>query len=246
MPSELVGSELFGHEKGAFTGAVERHKGKFEIANNGTIFLDEIDSIEEKVQVSLLRLIEQKQFHRLGGKKPLNTNARLLTASNENLEELVQAGAFRKDLFYRLDVFRIIMPPLRMRFGDISLLANKFLSYYNKSLHKKITGISPQVVNILETYEWPGNIREMKNVLHHAALMCEKDEISIENLPQRFQSGSPLQPVIAFEVGTPLHEVERKMILKALEVTQNNRKKAAELLGISRRAIYNKLEKHKI
>jgi len=160
LPSELIGSELFGHEKGAFTGALERREGKFEQARDGSIFLDEISTIDEKVQVSLLRLIEQKKFQRLGGKRTISTNARLIAASNQNLSDTVEQGMFRKDLYYRLDVFRIIMPPLRERAGDVVLLVDEFIRRYNKTFQKNILGISPECISLLESYDWPGNVRQ--------------------------------------------------------------------------------------
>lgn len=246
LPSELIGSELFGHEKGAFTGALERREGKFEQAQNGTIFLDEIATIDEKVQVSLLRLIEQKKFHRLGGKRTLSTNARLIAASNQNLPDLVKQGIFRKDLYYRLDVFRIVMPPLRERTGDITLLIDEFLKRYNRSFQKNILGIAPECINLLDSYDWLGNVRELKNVIQRAVLVCEGEVLLPEHMPPRFRPDRVILPTVSFEIGTPLKEVEREMITRALSTAENNRKRAADLLGISRRALYNKLQKHNI
>jgi DNA-binding NtrC family response regulator len=246
LPSELVGSELFGHEKGAFTGAVERREGKFEQAQDGTIFLDEIATIDEKVQVSLLRLIEQKKFHRLGGKEVISTNARLIAASNQDLPDIVERGTFRKDLYYRLDVFRIVMPPLRERRSDIVLLVDEFLQRYNRAFQKHITGIAPECVTLLESYDWPGNVRELKNVIQRGALVCEADVLLPEHLPPRFRPDEPTPSTIGFRVGTPLEQMEREMILRALAETGNNRTEAAKMLGISRRSLYNKLHKHNI
>lgn len=246
LPQDLVASELFGHDKGAFTGATNQHKGIFEQAERGTVFLDEIDTVEEKVQVSLLRLIEQKKFHRLGGRQAVKSNARLIAASNVNLEELVRSGAFREDLFYRLDVFRIAMPPLRQHREDISLLITDFLGRFNQSFKKNVRRISPDATRLLEEYDWPGNVRELKNVIQRAVLVCEGEAILPKHLTTRFQERKPRPSVIEFEIGTPLEEVEREMVLRALSLADNNRKRAAELLGISRRAIYNKLRKHNI
>ncbi len=246
LPSELIGSELFGHEKGAFTGALERREGKFEQARDGSIFLDEISTIDEKVQVSLLRLIEQKKFQRLGGKRTISTNVRLLAASNQNLADTVEQGMFRKDLYYRLDVFRIIMPPLRERAGDVVLLVDEFIRRYNKTFQKNILGISPECISLLESCDWPGNVRELKNVIQRAVLVCEGEVLLTEHMPPRFRPDKPVRPTATFEVGTALEEVEREMITRALAATQNNRTRAAELLGISRRALYNKLQKHNI
>ncbi len=246
LPNELIASELFGHEKGAFTGAISRHHGKFEQAQNGTLFLDEIDAIDEKVQVSLLRVLEQKRFNRLGSSTPVESNARLIVATNTDLHELVKRGRFRKDLFYRLDVFRIEMPLLAERYGDIHMLINEFIARFASELKVPVKGVSQEVLQALENYDWPGNIRELKNVIHRAVLMCDDSKIQLEHLPPRFSAHADKQPTVSFEVGTTLDTVERTMILRALELTDNNRKEAAGLLGISRRAIYNKLKKHNI
>lgn len=246
IPSELVASELFGHEKGAFTGAVQRYIGKFEQANHGTVFLDEIDAIDEKVQVSLLRLIEQKKFHRLGGKKAQTVDIRLIAATNADIEDLVEGESFRDDLFYRLDVFRISMPPLRRRRGDISLLIQAFVARYSDTFGKSVERVAPACIQILEAYNWPGNVRELKNVIQRAVLVCDGPEILPHHLPPRFQSARPARPTVTFEVGTSLEEVEREMVVRALTAAGNNRTRAAELLGISRRALYNKLKKHRI
>jgi len=246
LPAELVASELFGHEKGAFTGAFQKRAGKFEMAMEGTVFLDEIASIDEKVQIGLLRLIEEKKLHRLGGKRSIKTDARLIAASNKDLEELTHRGRFRQDLYFRLDVFRIMIPPLRERIGDISLLVNEFLTRYNLAFQKNILGIAPQCITLLESYAWPGNVRELKNVIQRAVLVCTGEVLLPEHLPPRFNPDRPVYPTVTFKVGTPLDKVEKEMILRALTTTQNSRKQAAALLGISRRALYNKLKKHQI
>lgn len=246
LPSELVGSELFGHEKGAFTGAIGRREGKFEEAQDGTVFLDEIATIDTKMQVSLLRLIEQKTFNRLGGKTTIQTNVHLITASNQNLPELVEQGRFRKDLYYRLDVFQILMPPLRDRGGDVVLLIDEFLKRFNRTFKKNIVGVTPECISLLESYDWPGNVRELKNVIQRGVLVCEGEVLLPEHLPPRFRPGNPARSKVSFEIGTSLQEIEHEMIVRVLAATQNNRKLAADLLGISRRALYNKLQKHKI
>ena len=246
VPPELIGSELFGHQKGAFTGALEGRKGTFERAHNGTVFLDEISTISEKVQVSLLRLIEQKSFRRIGGRKTIRANARLIAASNEDLQQVVRRGLFREDLLFRLDVFNIELPPLRDRHGDIPLLIDAFMKRYNEEFQKTILGISPDCVSLLESYEWPGNVRELKNVIQRAALVCGGETILPEHLPPRFLSDHPKRPSVTFAIGTPLADVEREMVIRALEAAGNNRTRAAALLGISRRALYNKLRKHSI
>jgi DNA-binding NtrC family response regulator len=246
FPTELVASELFGHEKGSFTGASNQHKGVFEIGSDGTVFLDEIESIDQKVQVSLLRVIEQKKVARLGGRRSMHTDARIIAASNENLEDLVKRGLFREDLFFRLDVFRIVLPPLRDRIGDVPLIAQELIAHFNYELNKNIIRIRPDAMAALDEYEWPGNVRELRNVLQRAVLICEDEEIREEHLPKRIRRKDKNKPKLIVEIGQPLDEVEKQLIRKTLFHTKNNRKKAAELLGITRRALYNKLNKHKI
>jgi DNA-binding NtrC family response regulator len=246
VPTELVASELFGHEKGAFTGALDQRQGKFEQARGGTIFLDEIGAIDEKVQVSLLRLIEQNKFQRLGGRRTISTDVRLIAASNEDLVNAVHRGSFRQDLYYRLDVFRVVMPPLRERQGDIPLLINEFLRRYNRAFQKSIVGIAPEFLSRLELYGWPGNVRELKNVIQRAVLVATGETLLPQHLPPRFRPDAPERPKVTFEVGATLDEIEREMIVRTLAAAKNNKKRAAELLGISRRALYNKLHKHGI
>ena len=246
VPSEIVASELFGHERGAFTGAAVQQRGKFEHAQNGTLFLDEIESIDEKIQVTLLRVLEQRKFYRLGGKRRISTNARITAASNENLRELVDQGSFREDLFYRLDIFPIQLPPLRKRQEDIPVLVAEFIVKYNQMFKKEITAVDPECLYMLQEYDWPGNIRELKNVVQRAILLCDGPELRIEHLPSRVRSHQSALPVVSFKVGTPLEDMERSMILYTLELVENNRTEAANLLGISRRALYNRLSKYHI
>ena len=245
LPQELVASELFGHEKGAFTGALERRSGKLEQGNTGTVFLDEISTIDEKVQISLLRVLESKRFTRLGGKRVMTTRARIIAATNDNPSELVENGAFREDLLYRLDVFRVHMPPLRDRHGDIPLLIDAFMKRFRKAFHKDVHGIHPECVAQLEEHDWPGNVRELKNVIQRAVLISTGEVLLPEHLPGRFSSKSAVRPKVTFTVGTPLEEIEREMVVRAL-ATAVSRTQAAELLGISRRALYNKLHKFDI
>ena len=244
LPSELVGSELFGYEKGAFTGALESREGKFELGHQGTVFLDEVGTMDEKVQISLLRLIEQQKFHRLGGKQLIRADIRLIAATNENLSQLVQDGTFREDLFFRLDVFRIELPPLRSRVGDIALLIELFMNRYCREFQKKILNVHPEVIKLAETYAWPGNGRELKNVIQHAVLICEGDVLLAAHLPERVVLQKKSEDTLTFDVGTPLETMEREMVLGTLSANNNNRKRTAELLGISRRALYYKLEKY--
>jgi DNA-binding NtrC family response regulator len=246
LPSELVASELFGHEKGAFTGALKQHKGVFEQGSKGTVFLDEIDTMDEKVQVSLLRLLEQKLFKRLGGINSIRSYARLIAATNENLDNLVDAGIFRSDLFYRLDVFRISLPPLRERISDIPLLADEMLVRYSRGYKKNITSISKSCLDALMNFDWPGNVRELKNVIQRAILVCNGKTLQVKHLPKRFHKSKENTTSISLPLGSTLAEAERVMIESALSIMRGNKSEAAKMLGISRRALYNKIEKHNL
>jgi len=245
IPSDLIGSELFGHEKGAFTGAQKQRKGYFEIANEGTLFLDEIGVIDERLQISLLRLIENKKFTRLGGHGDILSDVRIIAATNEDLSQLVEQKKFREDLFFRLNVFSITLPPLRDRHSDIPLLIEHFLKMYNRSFNKNITGICPEILRALKTYDWPGNVRELKNVIQRAILFCEGDTLLAEHFPSRLM-GNDMHKKVTFPVGTSLREIERELILQTLEMTKNNLSEASMLLEISRRTLYNKINKYNI
>lgn len=244
FPPDLVAGELFGSEKGAFTGAEQKRVGRFEEARGGTIFLDEIGTLPQQIQVLLLRVLEKKAFRRLGGQQAIQTNARVVSATNENLEEMVETGGFRQDLYYRLDVLNITIPPLRERPGDIPLLVDYFLKRYNEEFGKNVTGIAPECIPLLDSYDWPGNVRELKNIVQRAVLVCAENVISPEHLPPRFRTADSSPSEVTFEVGTPLQEVEREMVARTLAAVHNNRTRAAEVLGISRRALYNKLQKY--
>lgn len=243
LPPDLVASELFGHEKGAFTGAAKRYIGSFEKANGGSIFLDEISTIDERVQISLLRLLETKKFERIGGWKTTTANVRLIAATNQNLAEAVRKGHFREDLYYRLEVFMIILPPLKNRTGDVTLLVDHFLKRFNDAYNKNILGISTECVSLLNSYDWPGNVREVKNVIHRAVVLCNGDVLLPEHLPSRLSSGRSGRQEIVMTVGCTLEEAEREMIVQTLNYTGNNRRRTAAVLGISRRALYNKIDK---
>lgn len=243
LPEDLVASELFGHEKGAFTGAMERRLGCFELAHKGTVFLDEIATIDEKIQISLLRLLEDRKLHRIGATKSLKVNVRVIAASNEDLEEAVSKGVFREDLFFRLDVLHILMPPLKQRDGDVPLLIDHFLKQFNKSYRKFVVGISPECVSRLHAYDWPGNVRELKNVINRAVVMCEGDVLLPEHLPHRLRAGQGGRAMVSLPVGSTMEDMEREMMVRTLEYTAGNRRRAAEMLGISRRTLYNKIER---
>ena len=246
LPQDLVASELFGHEKGAFTGATDQYRGSFEQASGGTVFLDEISTISEKVQVSLLRLLEASEFHRMGGRKPIKSDVRLIAASNEDMQEAVDRGVFRQDLYFRLEVLQINMPPLKERHGDMLLLLEHFINHYSQAHGKSILGVSPDCLSMLSSYGWPGNVRELKNVILRAVVHCQGEVILPEHLTDRIRFGNPKVPMISLPVGQTLAEMERKAILRTLEYTGYNKKRAAEILDISRRALYNKINKYRI
>jgi DNA-binding NtrC family response regulator len=243
LPEDLVASELFGHEKGAFTGALERRLGCFELAHKGTVFLDEISTIDEKIQVSLLRLLEDRKLHRIGATKSLKVNVRVIAASNEDLEAAVTQGVFREDLFFRLDVLHIHMPPLKQRDGDMPLLVDHFLKEFNKAYRKQVVGISPECVSRLHSYDWPGNVRELKNVINRAVVMCEGDVLLPDHLPRRLRAAGGGSAMISMPVGSTMEEMEKEMLVRTLEYTAGNRRRAAHLLGISRRTLYNKIDR---
>lgn len=240
LPESLLESELFGHEKGAFTSAHYRRKGKFEMANGGTIFLDEIGTISNKVQVELLRVIETKQFTRVGGSETITSDFRVIAATNENLEELVKEGKFREDLFYRLNVFTIHIPPLRERIEDIPLLANYFLKKFTTSMNKKVTGISDEAMSFLMKYKWPGNVRELENAIERAVVVCRNDKIQLDDLPFRISSNSLYSEV----EDKSLSEVEKRHIALVLQENNWNISKSAEDLKIDRVTLYNKIKKY--
>ena len=249
ISSELIASELFGREKGAYTGADESAKGHFEQAHGGTIFLDEISTINEKAQVSLLRVLETKTFRRVGGEKDICANVRVIAATNENLEDAVRQKRFREDLFYRLDVFRIHVPALRERPGGVALLTNHFVPHFNAIYRTNVRAIAKDTWPCLRNYSWPGNVRELKNVIQRAVLMAKGPELTPDLLPLRMrtldsgQRTAPDQPG-PIHAGMTLESVEREFILMTLTATQGNKKEAARQLGISRRALYDKLKKH--
>ncbi len=247
LPTELIASELFGHERGAYTGAVETSKGRFEEAQGGTIFLDEISTINERAQVSLLRVLETKTFRRVGGEKDICANVRVIAATNENLEEMVREKRFREDLFYRLEVFHIHVPPLRERPGGIALLTNHLVPHFNAVYKKKVRAVAAETWRCLRSYPWPGNVRELKNVIQRAVLMAKGEELTADLLPLRIRTtveATGANQQFPIRPGMTLEAVEREFILMTLALTRGNKKEAAQVLGISRRALYDKLNKH--
>src|SRR2546428_826219 len=251
LSPQLLESELFGHEKGAFTGASERRIGRFEQANGGTLFLDEVGEISPSTQVKLLRVMsEERAFERVGGNQTLRADVRLIAATNKSLEQLVREGKFRDDLFFRLNVVRITMPPLRERKEDIPILVRGFLRHFSKANEKEVVDLTPEAMNALLTYNWPGNVRELRTAIEHGVVMATGTKITVRDLPSavREAAGATLprgiSPAKAFgEKVSPLdlHETERKLILQALATTNGNVTAAAKKLGISRRTLHRKI-----
>lgn len=246
LSNELVASELFGHERGAFTGATELSEGVFESAEGGTLFLDEVSSLDTKSQVSLLRVLENREYRRVGGKRMLKTDARIIAATNKNLLNVVKKGSFRKDLYYRLEVFTLNMPPLRERWEDIPLLVTHFISQFNKELGKGVRGISKEALEYLLQYKWPGNVRELKNSIKRAMILSNGDVITPEDLHERILMNEVKEKHDAWEIGLPLREVEKRYIEQTLRWSQGNKMKTARMLRISRRALYNKIEAYNL
>jgi len=247
MASELIASELFGHEKGAYTGAIETTKGRFEEAQGGTIFLDEVSTINERAQVSLLRVLETKTFRRVGAERDICADVRVIAATNENLEEAVKQKRFREDLFYRLDVFHIHVPALRERPGGVTLLTNHFVPHFNAIYKKNMRAVAPETWRYLRRYSWPGNVRELKNVIQRAVLMAKREELTADLLPLRIRAAAETNAAVQhfpIYAGMTLDAVEKEFILMTLTLTRGNKKEAAQKLGISRRALYDKLKRH--
>ncbi|HZM17446.1 MAG TPA: sigma-54 dependent transcriptional regulator [Candidatus Krumholzibacteria bacterium] len=248
LPEPLLESELFGHEKGAFTDAKARKRGLVEVAEGGTLFLDEIGEMGLTLQTRLLRVIENKTFRRVGGVEDLGVRTRIVAATNRNLEQAVEEGAFRKDLYYRLKVIPIELPSLRQRLGDVALIANYFIEHYNHELNKHVHRLSPEVTDILQSYGWPGNVRELKNVIERAMLLEAEEDILPQHLPVELVS--PNTQVVKHSASvldesfkpTSLRVMEYFFITKTLEATNGNKSQAAKLLGISRQTLREKLK----
>jgi two-component system response regulator HydG/two-component system response regulator AtoC len=240
IPAELMESELFGHEKGAFTCAYESKIGLIEMANRGTIFLDEIGELDFALQKKLLRFLQEKEFHRLGGEKKIKVDARVLAATNRDLEEAVQRGSFRADLFYRLNVITINVPPLRERKEDIPLIASHFLETFREKNRKDIRGFDEEVMKIFREYDWHGNVRELENIIERAVIFCPYDQITVECLPRKLSTLAETESRLEGEFN--LIEMERRVITKALEKTSWNQSRAADLLGITRKTLRTRMK----
>jgi len=246
----LLESELFGHEKGAFTGAYERRIGRFEQAQGGTLFLDEIGEIDASIQIKLLRFLGERTFERVGSNKTLSADLRLIAATNKNLEEQVKAGAFREDLFFRLRVVEIRLPPLRERLEDIPLLARTFLSEFSRENEKPVKGFTADAFDLLMQHQWPGNVRELRTAIEHAVVLCRSDKITARDWPAsvreaRSPAAADADPKRLVARGNlTVKEAEREIIMGALKTTDGNRTLAAKRLGMSRRTFHRKLHQH--
>jgi transcriptional regulator with GAF, ATPase, and Fis domain len=249
----LMESELFGYEKGAFTGAVITKPGKFELAHKGTLFLDEVAEIPRDMQVKLLRVIQKQEFERVGGLKTIKVDVRIIAATNKNLLQQVGAGNFREDLYYRLNVFPIDVPPLRERKGDILPLVDYFVDKFNKKLELSISGVYSEVKEMLLRHEWPGNIRELENLIERMMLLAKNSMITLQEIPVEFKSAVDNEAITQTDeskkpfkgfIREHMEDVERQMIIKCLEESDSNVTKAAKLLGLSRKGLQLKMIKY--
>jgi DNA-binding NtrC family response regulator len=246
IPETLLESEIFGHEKGAFTGAHDRRTGVFELAHRGTLFLDEIAEMMPATQVKLLRVLQERTFRRLGGRQEQTVDVRVIAATNRDPSEAVREAKLREDLYYRLNVFTVDLPPLRDRRADIPLLVQTFLNEFNTRNNKSVRAVDQEAMYLLERYQWPGNIRELRNVIERATILAEGDFIEARHLPPPVVSRSEQTlPTVTLAPGTTVDEAERRLILLTLEHTRNNKTRAAEILGISLKTLHNKLNRMK-
>lgn len=243
LNANLLESELFGHVKGAFTGAVADKKGRFELADGGTIFLDEIGEIDPTTQIKLLRVLQEREFERVGGEKTIKTDVRVIAATNRDLEEEIKKGRFREDLYYRLNVVNLPVPPLRERKEDIFLLSTSFLNEFCKENKKQIDGFSNEARSAIAGYDWPGNIRELRNCVESAVVMCRGNQIEINDLPPSVSRASRTD-TIEIELGTNMDEAEKRIILSTVAWCKGNKSKAADVLGLGRKTIIRKMQEY--
>lgn len=246
LPETLIESELFGHEKGAFTGAIHQKKGRFELAEGGTIFLDEVGELSQTVQIKLLRVIQEHEFERLGGTGTCHCDVRMIAATNKDLEEALQHSTFREDLYYRLNVFPIHMPPLRERRTDILLLAEHFLEKYCRENGKNIKRISTPVIDMLMQYHWPGNVRELQNCMERAVLVCDEEVLKSVHLPPTLQTASSSSTRSQFSLASAVEHTEKELIIEALKECNGNQSKASQYLDTSLRILNYKISKYQI
>jgi transcriptional regulator with PAS, ATPase and Fis domain len=246
IPETLIESELFGHEKGAFTGAIERRPGCFELADGGTLFLDEVTEMSPATQAKLLRVLQEHRFRRVGGRREQAVDVRIIAAANVDPLEAVAKGKLRLDLYYRLNVFALAVPPLRARRPDIPPLVQSFVDEFNDRYEKSVAAVDPAVIEIFETYPWPGNVRELRNVIERAMILAEGDLIEIQHLPPALLDArhkGPAERTLTLPPGTTVEQAERQLILLTMQHTGDNKTHAAALLGISVKTLYNKLYK---
>ncbi|MFN2433739.1 MAG: sigma-54-dependent transcriptional regulator [Gemmatimonadota bacterium] len=245
LAETLLESELFGHERGAFTGAVKERRGRFELAHGGTLFLDEIADIPATVQVKLLRVLQEKELERVGGERTIRVDVRILSATNRDLPAAVEAGSFREDLYYRLHIVPLRIPPLREREGDIEILVRHFIRALSKETGKRVTGITPEALRQLQAYPWPGNVRELENAVERAIVLCDGEELGVGEFPMGEGPGGASRQISANgSLDRILAETERRLIQDALDRAGGVKTKAADLLGIKTSALYYKLEKY--
>ena len=244
IPETLLESEIFGHEKGAFTGAADRREGCFELADRGTLFLDEIGEMTPATQVKLLRVLQERTFRRLGGRNEQTVDVRVIAATNVTPADAVKNGKLREDLYYRLNVFAIELPPLRQRKEDLGLLIQSFIGEFNARNNKHVTAVDPAAMKRLEQYGWPGNVRELRNVIERAVILSTGEFIEVKHLPPLVtEAPDPAKPSVALTPGITVEEAENRLILLTLEHTKDNKTRAAEILGISLKTLHNKLNK---
>jgi len=243
LPEALLESELFGHEKGAFTGAIEAKKGRFELAHGGTIFLDEVGEFNQATQIKLLRVLQEREFERVGGTRTIKADVRIIAATNEDLEKALNEGTFREDLYYRLNVFPIYLPPLRERKADILLLTEHFIAKYARGHHKEIKRITTPAIDMLMAYHWPGNVRELENWIETAVLMCDDKVIHSYHFPPTLQTAEASGTGVRAPLSTSLEKYERELIIDALKSARGNKAKAARLLSTTERIIGYRIKK---
>ncbi|MGH7987568.1 MAG: sigma-54 interaction domain-containing protein [Candidatus Binataceae bacterium] len=244
IPDSLIESELFGHDRGAFTGADQKREGYFERANGGTVFLDEITEMRPDLQAKMLRVLEERKFLRLGGSRELPTDVRIIAATNRPLDRAIKERRLREDIYYRLNEFTIELPPLRDRKSDIPLLADYFLKQFAPRYGKKIEGIEQDCLDALKACPWPGNIRQLKNAMHHAVIKCRGAKLSAADLPASSHPIAGPKDCFMVRLGSNLREMERELVVRTLKLVGGNKRRACAMLGISRRALYNRLARY--
>jgi two-component system response regulator HydG len=245
LPETLLESELFGHERGAFTGAANRREGRFVLAHHGTIFLDEIGELSLTTQAKILRVLQNREFEPLGSTRTVKVDVRIIAATNRNLAFMVHEGRFRDDLYYRLNVFPVELPSLRERLADLPDLAAHFLKIYGEKNQRQLKGLAPEVLEVFRRYQWPGNIRELENVIERGVIVCKGDTLALENLPERLQQLAYFRAAPG-EADPPLAELEKQLISRTLEKVAGQRQQAAEILGISMEELNLKMRSYQL